>query len=259
MNTSLLPWLGSANRRDRRQRLGNSLKAASTRFALGSVARSGLLVTLVVCGAGWLPIESLAQSVPSASACGAVQRGTDSGGPYDYRSGHPAIKTVETFHFTPEVEALIRGKSNALIIGDLEFVFRHVPNHHRALMSLVRLAEREKLPQPRGATYSVACHFERALQFRPDDALVRMLYAQYLLKSGQTEGGLQHLEMVKKDRASDAISQYNVGLIYFEAGLYPQALEQAHLAQQLGFPRLDLKERLVAKGQWQEPADRAPK
>src|SRR6185436_20726046 len=72
-------------------------------------------------------------------------------GPFDYRIQHPRVKMMENFHFTPKVEALIGGQSEVSIANDLEFVLRYSPNHHRALVALTRLAEREKTTKPRDA------------------------------------------------------------------------------------------------------------
>ena len=62
-------------------------------------------------------------------------------GPYDYENPNDQIQLipfVEANHFNPDVENLVRGQSSAYIMGDLDFVLRAVPNHHRALMSLMR-------------------------------------------------------------------------------------------------------------------------
>lgn len=174
-------------------------------------------------------------------------------GPWDYRAQNPRMKMMEGFHFTPKVEALIAGQSEVSIAKDLEFVLRYTPNHHRALDAFTRLAKRERTTQPRGAQYSVKCHFERAIAYQPEDAVARMLFANYLVKSGQEAEGMKHLDIVKEQQATNAFTQYNVGLVYLEAGKHEQALEQAHRAMALGFPRTDLRDKLMAAGRWQDP------
>lgn len=186
------------------------------------------------------------------AGCPAVERNQD-GGPWDYRTRPPRLATVESFHYTPRVEHLLRGASSENPSRDLEFVFRYFPNHHRALVTLVRLAERDRTTMLKGAKLSVECHFDRALRFTPDDAIVRMLYAQFLLKQDRADEAMRHLEIVRVEKPDDAFTQYNLGLIYLDAGRFAEALTQAHRAMELGFPRPDLKDRLLQAGQWQEP------
>ena len=53
--------------------------------------------------------------------------------------------------------------------GDLDFVVRYSPNHHRALAALVRLALKDKSPQPYGVMLPVECYLLRALEFTPSN------------------------------------------------------------------------------------------
>jgi len=157
-------------------------------------------------------------------------------------------------HFTPQVEALIRGQSNEAIGADINFMLIAFPNHHRALVAMMRLGEKEKTPQPKGARYPIDCYFDRAIRFRRDDAVARMLYATYLSKNGrQAEAGAQ-LEAAAKTALDNPFTQYNVGLIYLEMKDYDRALEQAHKAYGLGFPRPELRDRLKSAGHWREAA-----
>ena len=85
-------------------------------------------------------------------------------------------------HFQPTVEHLIRGQTSQYVGGDIDFTLRAIPNHPNALMSMMLLGEKEKSSTPRGSRYSVECWFERAIRFRPDDNVVRMIYANFLTK-----------------------------------------------------------------------------
>ncbi len=51
------------------------------------------------------------------------------------------IRGIESNHLNPDVENLIKGQSGT-VAGDLRFILNTVPNHHRALAALVRLALR---------------------------------------------------------------------------------------------------------------------
>lgn len=174
-------------------------------------------------------------------------------GPFDYRTQRDRLAIVERYHFTPNIEALSRGATTTRAAGDISYLMRTSPNHHRGLVSLVRLAERENSPQPRGLEYSVDCYFERAIRFRRDDVIVRMLFARYLHKQRRTPEALQQLETASQLAAESAHSHYNVGLIYFEVGEYDLALAQAHRAMSLGFDQPELAKLLKGKNKWKDP------
>jgi hypothetical protein len=171
----------------------------------------------------------------------------------DYLVDKDKVQMSERFHFTPEVESLIRGKSDVRIGGDIDFMLSNYPNHHRALVAMMRLGEKLKSPQPAGARAPIECYFERAVRFRPDDLVARMLYATFLARNGRNDDASRQLELVKKLAPDDAFSQYNVGMIYMDMKDYDKALEQARRASELGFARADLRDRLKKVGRWKDP------
>lgn len=176
-------------------------------------------------------------------------------GPWDYRidRGEP-LMLVESAHFTPVVEGLIRGQS-APLGQDLDYTLRAFPNHHRALLAAARYADRLKTTQPQGMRYSIECWFERAVRFKPDDLTVRMLYGSWLGKRNRRDDALRHLSVVERQAADSAFTHYNLGLVYFEIGETELALRQAHRAEALGMPRQDLKNNLKAAGKWVDAPD----
>lgn len=93
-----------------------------------------LVVTLVM---PW-GAAAMAQQVPG---CGSLQNAF---GPFDYRDpearGEP-LRLVESAHFTPSVESLVKGNSGT-VAGDLDYTLRAFPNHHRALYSVAQYAFR---------------------------------------------------------------------------------------------------------------------
>ena len=180
-------------------------------------------------------------------------------GPHDYRVEQgQKRKIVEDYHFTPRVESLISGLSGSLG-ADIDFTLRAFPNHHRALISMMNLGARMKSPMPPGAQFSVECYFKRALQFRSDDLIVRMIYAKYLAGAGRKPEAARQLEFVVQAAPDNAFTQYNVGLIYFEMGDLDQALLQAHRALSMGFERQGgLRQSLQKAGKWSEPASAGP-
>lgn len=193
---------------------------------------------------------STAAAQTGAMACGSLENGY---GPFDYRTQRSKLKVVEDFHFTPEVEILARGKSGSLG-GDLDYTLRASPNHHRALIALMRLSKRTGLPQPAQLPRPIECYFERAVRFQRDDPIPRMIYARYLGAQKRNEEAHQQLAAAASHADGNPLTHYNVGLIYVELKDHEHALEQAHQALALGLTTTALQDQLKAAGHWREPA-----
>ncbi|HNT38987.1 MAG TPA: ABC transporter permease [Rubrivivax sp.] len=224
---------GAASRRRRKdQRLRHVVRLSLVCALLGSSA-----------GAYALNVE-----VPG---CGNL---SNAFGPWDYRvdRGEP-LQLVESAHFTPVVEGLIRGQSST-VAQDLDYTLRAFPNHHRALIAAGRLADRAKSMQPPGLRYPIDCWYERAIRFKPDDLTVRMLFAEWLSKHKREDDALRQLDFVKVKAGDNPFTHYNLGLVYVKLGKFDDALSQAHKAAALGMPRQELKQALQAAGRWAEPA-----
>lgn len=191
---------------------------------------------------------SLALADVDDFSCGSLQNGY---GPYDYRSDRDKLGVVEAHHFTSEVAGLVRGKSG-YIGGDLDYTLRAFPNHSRALMAMVQLGDREKATKASGAQYSVECYLNRAIRFRSDDATVKMIYANYLVKRGRSKDALKQLNDAVSLNDSNTSLNYNIALVYLELKEYDQALAYAHKAYQAGFPLPGLRDRLKRAGKWRE-------
>lgn len=216
------------------------------------VIRLSVVVTL--CAAVALPASAQQAARRGAEdpghPCGMIY--TDHYGPFDYRTQRAEVKIVEDFHFTSKVEQLQGGQSG-YIGGDLNYTLRSSPNHHRALIALVKWSEKRKSDQTEGQTFVTECYFDRAIRFRPDDTIVRALYAQFLHKRKRTEEGLKQLDVAAFHAGEAAFSHYNIGMMYLELGAADKALAQAHRAMELGMTRTGLKEALTARGAWREP------
>jgi hypothetical protein len=175
-------------------------------------------------------------------------------GPYDFRTVPPKIRRdVEANHFTPRVQQLRRGQSVRVRGGvgrDIDYTLHLMPNHPHALLAMTRLAEREKVPKPRGAQYPVTCYFERAIGFVPDDYGVRVLYGLHLARSGNAAEARRHLEIATAKAPDNADVQYNAGLVYFELKDFDKSLEHARRAYELGFALPGLRRKLEAEGKW---------
>jgi hypothetical protein len=199
---------------------------------------------------------SLAFAQVSASICGPLEGGY---GPYDYRGADPyKLGLVEGTHFTAPVEALVRGHTATRAGGDLNYTLRAFPNHHRALLAVVRYGEKFNSQNPPQLGYSVECWFERALRFRRDDYIVRLIYASYLDKQNRLPDALEQLRIAATEAKDNPFTHYNIGLVYFDLKQYDKALEQAHRAMEMEFPRVELRDQLIRIGRWHEPAPKKP-
>jgi tetratricopeptide (TPR) repeat protein len=182
-------------------------------------------------------------------------------GPYDYRIASREVKSlVEGAHFTPKVESLRGGKNTITAGGDLNYTLRVFPNHPRALMAVIRLAEKEKRPKPYQMDYSALCWLDRAERFTPNDAMVQMIYGMYLVKQGKSSDGATKLGQALQLAGDNANVHYNLGLAYFDLKDYDKALASAHRAYELGFPLPGLRNKLEKAGKWREapPKPAAP-
>ena len=179
-------------------------------------------------------------------------------GPFDYRSDKTQLPVVDHFHFTPQVENLVKGTTGS-VGADIDYTLRAFPNHHRALMAMVRLGDKLRTDKPVGASHSVECYLQRASRFRADDGMVSMIYANYLAKKGRGSEALNHLNKAVESGEGSANLYYNSGLIYFDLKDYEKSLAFAHKAYRMGYPLPGLREKLKKIGKWQEPVAESEK
>lgn len=196
-------------------------------------------------------------------ACGGL---ANAFGPFEYRPDHfkaqpgdtashaDKLRIVEINHFNAGVETQLRGMTGAHVGGDLDYTLRAFPNHHRALATLLRLAERSKDPAPGGLPRPLECYFNRATRFAPNDPIVRLLYATFLIRNGRIGDARPQIDYARGLAGNNAFTHYNVGLMYADAGDWDAALAQAHRAAAMGFTRATLKQRLQKAGKWVEPS-----
>ena len=196
-------------------------------------------------------IEALAQQSDENHPCGpiAVPRHY---GPYDYRTERARLVIVDTAHFNARVEALISGQTGPLE-GDLNYTLKASPNHHRALLSLLRYSARPKNKEAAGFEWPIECYFERALRFRKDDVVARMIYAQFLGQNKRTPEAIVQLNAALVIGAENAFTQFNAGMIFFDLGEFDRALSLAHRTKAMGLMKPELENRLKQASRWREP------
>ncbi len=235
-----------------------------TRFSqhrLPASIRSGSAILLALLTVFHAPAH--AQEVPGG--CGTLAQ---SWGPFDYRpdryipentyrSHRAQLGIVEQAHFTPEVEILTRGKTSTTPGNDISYTLGVFPNHHRALMAMAALGDKERTDKPYGARFTVDCYFRRAVAWRHDDNIVHMLYARYLAKAKRIDEAEQQLGIAASQAGDNPMTHNNLGLIYFDMKNYGQALIHAHKAYALGLGMPNLRQQLQSVGKWEEPKPQA--
>lgn len=175
-------------------------------------------------------------------------------GPIDYRTASQDQKNrIERPHFPPGVETLTK-QATAPFGADLRYTLSSFPNHPRALMTMDRLVDKERRDPPQGAEYKLECWYERALRYKPDDHVPRLLYVNFLIRHKRAEEASQHLAYVAETTKDNPFAQFNVGMLYADMKDFDKALVQAHRIIALGFERRELRERLTAAGKWVDPA-----
>lgn len=146
-----------------------------------------------------------------------------------------------------------RGTSTSDIAADIAYTLKKFPNHYQALMTMGDYSLKVKRNPPRGGQYSVECWFDRAMRFKPDDAMVKTVYGLYLIKANRPKDAVAQLEAAVAQAGEDANVHYNLGLAYTDLKQYDAALKSAHTAYRLGFPLPGLMNRLQRAGVWREP------
>ena len=207
---------------------------------------TGLLLLLLSLAAG------PATAQVSAQACGSIKVEGDFG-PYDYRYDKYYLPVVEKAHFTAPVEALIRGKTGQRVEPDLDYTLRKFPNHHRALAAVLRLSNQRRMLNIPYLPLPVECYFERAVRFRPDDPVSRMIYTRFLIGHNRLDEARLHLRRVEEGSADSPLSLRNAGLLYIAMKDYDKALDLAHRVMPLMPGENQLKNQLQAAGQWRDP------
>jgi hypothetical protein len=202
----------------------------------------------------WIGLGSGALAQTGEQACGNPFR--NHFGPFDYRTAPAETrKLVEDYHFTPGIQSLTKPQNTMMrdMAQDVEYTLGVFPNHPRALLVMHRLAMRWKSDPPPGTGRTVECWFDRAVRFRPDDTVVRSLYAQYLGRINRKEDAARQITLAVAQAKDNALSHYNIGLVAMEMGNTELALQQAHRAAALGFPRSELADQLRRANAWVEP------
>ncbi len=213
-------------------------------------------------GIALLIILVVATNLQAANSfCGELytKRGARQFGPYDYSNAYNRkryLPIVERGHFNLNVRNLSKGQTST-IAGDLGYVLRKFPNHYPALIAFAKLVLRDKTAvRPDDELYTVECFFDRAMRFKPGDAKLRAIYANYLQRlGGRQDDAMEQYQEAFRLQPENATTNYNLGLMYLKEKDYEQAIVHAKTAYELGFPLPGLRNKLMKTGKWDGKLD----
>ena len=159
--------------------------------------------------------------------------------------GEP-LHLVEQAHFTPSEARLIPRRSGGVkhMVGDINYTIRAFPNHHRALYSII--AYKFKYPKE-PSPVSPECYLQRAVNFKPKDGTVRMLYGIYLHRLKKYKDSLKHYSKAESLGINSGELFYNMGLALYYSGKKAEAKEYAIKAKDLNYPLTSLYKKLKIK------------
>jgi len=203
-------------------------------------------------------VTTLSQPLVAQDSCGSLHDTTF--GPFDYTDKRNTVAPVgvesplhlvERAHFTAQVENLVRGESSVNPLDDLDYTLNVFPNHHRALNAMARYYLKHRVhPEQKLGRYTAECWFSRAIQFTPNDAVVREVYGLYLAQLGQREKAIEQYKLAIELIPDFAEAHYNLGLLYVDMRRYEDANRHAVTAYKLGFPLSGLRTKLQQAGKW---------
>lgn len=206
-------------------------------------------------------LSNIAQARPEPwvgnSFNGMTCRGSNKGyGPHNYTNPRSKknIHIVEQYHFNPLVQYLKRGATGSLS-ADLDYTLIAVPNHHKALLSIIRYQLKLNNKLAKGKLKSpVECYLQRAMRFAPKDPAVPSLYGYYLHKLKKLDEADEKYQLALQV-APDAIkTQYSYALLLIDKKQHQEALviaKKIYAQDQKAKPE-GLKNKLIKLGVWQD-------
>lgn len=181
-------------------------------------------------------------------------------GPFDYVMDKERLPTIEDFHYTYNIERAIGPPE--LVSFALRTVLYSFPNHHKALMSMMRFLGQFKDPDGNrtygryrskyslGSHYSMGCWLDRAVRWRPYDGVVRTIYGALFLAQKNYPEAVRQFKLAAALGANSPENTYNLGLAYFHMGDYKNAMIQAREAYSGGIEYPGLRDMLKRAGKW---------
>lgn len=183
-------------------------------------------------------------------------------GPFDYTSAkqrneltggskNTNLSIVEHRHFTSNVENLVKGETSSTPEGDLNYTLRAWPNHHRALLSIIKYQLNITNGLMKGKLNTPPeCYLQRAIHFSPNDSISYSLYAYYMKSLGKNEEAVKYYQIALKKAPNNSKIAYSYSLLLIELKRYDEALEYAKIAYSSGQAPKALREKLQKLKVW---------
>ncbi len=188
--------------------------------------------------------------------CGSMAHSSVGFGPFDYTNYEhfsQILPTVELHHFNSNVQTLKSGQTAYSALGDLDYILRAFPNHHRALAAVASYefrVEDSNIHLAQQGLPTIECYFWHAVEFKPDDGVVRLIYGSYLHKKGMLQKARVQYEIALEMTPDSPEVHYNLGLFYYDLGNMGLAVKHGRKAYEIGYPLPGLKDKLIKKGVW---------
>ncbi len=180
-------------------------------------------------------------------------------GPYDYTKtkhrNHPEYAKIISAHFNNKVESLKGGaKKSRTLHGDLDYTLRGVPNHHRALKSMMLYQEMKKSDWAKNnyKINHIECDLQRAIAFSPKDSFSYLLYAKFLKKKKLFDKAYDTLKLGEKELPNNAYIHYHLGFLLLKQNKTKESYKHAKLAYEYGKPPKKLMLDLKQIGVWKD-------
>ena len=140
-----------------------------------------------------------------------------------------------------------------LLINELVWTLARFPNHHKALLVLIKYTAKKGFPfypEVEAHVASAECYIRQAMRLMPHDTTLWQLLAyNYQLRKQYNDAIAAYKDALAKEPKNIEIA-YNMGLIYIELKRYDKAMEYAQIAYKHGFPLPGLRNSLKRVGAW---------
>jgi len=175
-------------------------------------------------------------------------------GPYDFFSvDKHHVNVVEQFHFTRNVEQLIKGESSR-IVDDLDYTLVSIPNHPKALLSAIRFQIKENNKLNRVALGRLKstpeCYLQRAINFNPKNTSSYILLAYYYSKINKLKKAQDIYIKAINLAPNNSKTEYLYSLLLIKLKENKEAVKYAKKAYQHGHPPQNLKNKLKKLHLW---------
>lgn len=167
------------------------------------------------------------------------------GEPFNFYEPAPnkILSNVEKYHLNQGIDKVKQGKYE-YAWSEFAFMLHYFPNHPKALQLISDLSVQMENPA-RAERY-----FERAIRLYPNESETHALHGIFLHKLGRYQESVDAYKRAIALNDKPVDYHYNLGLAYYEMKDFKEALQQAEIAYNKGYPLPGLKDKLKAVDVW---------